>query len=97
MAPDDFIQTTCYLQVVPTYSAYRKDSNGEREVESLAVKSVTQKRPTKPIRGAVITKVKFRFPRAAFKALSPSIVVDIPMDMLASGEVLAEVEDANDA
>ena len=97
MANQEYIETTCYLQVVPTFSAYRKDANGEREVESISVKSVTQKRPNKPLRGCVITKVKFRFPRSAFKPLSPSIVVDIPMDLLAQGEVEATVEDADDA
>lgn len=91
----DYIQTTCYLQVVPTYSAYRKDANGEREVESIAVKSVTQRKPSKALNaGGVVVKMRLRLPRAAFKPLAPSVVIDIPLDMLVQpDEVEAVVED----
>lgn len=95
---DPDIETTCYLQVVPTFSRYRKDPNGEYEVDTIAVKAVTQSRPRTPVKNGVTVKVKFRFPKSAFKPLAPAVLVIVPEGMVVTAEdIVAEVEDANDA
>ena len=91
------IETTCYLQVVPTFSTYRKDANGEAEVDSIAVKAVTQSRPRAPMKNGVTVKVRFRFPKSAFKPLAPAVLVIVPEGMIVTAEdIVVEAEDPTD-
>ena len=91
------VETTCYLQVVPTFSRYRKDENGEYDVDSIAVKAVTQKRPESPRSNGVTVKVRFRFPKAAFKPLAPAVLVIVPEGMIVTAEdIVVEAEDPTD-
>jgi hypothetical protein len=51
----------------------------------LKVAKATNKKPSVTPEGSVVVKLKVTMPRAAFKPLEPSVVVDVPEDMLVTG------------
>jgi hypothetical protein len=79
----DTVETTAYVVLTPTFSAYRKTPDGEPMVESVKATKITQKRPTGTLSsGSVVVKVKLRLPRAVFMPLAPSVVIDFPEDTI---------------
>lgn len=66
------IDATFYAQVEPVWSS------GGGTLVGARVARVGQKRPAQPIGGTVLVKLTLRMPTAAFKALEPAGVVEIP-------------------
>ena len=85
---------TFYAQVEPVWSWW-KDSNGEQDLQGAKVVAITQKRPSKPRSGVVITKLTIRIPDSAFLPLRPEAIVVIPENMTAASPLEVLAEDAN--
>lgn len=91
---DRFVDAEVYLQVDPEWWQYR-DRDAERAVRGARVVRLTQNRPTKPVPGTVLVKVKvtIRIPKAAFLPLRPEAVVTIPEDMTLTAPIEVEAGD----
>jgi hypothetical protein len=80
---------TCYLQVVG-YDTRSRWSNG-----SLTILKATQTKPKVLEPDAVLVKIKLVMPDAAFRALEPSAVIEVPEEMVQHPIIVGAV-DAND-
>ncbi|AJT42398.1 hypothetical protein [Psychromicrobium lacuslunae] len=56
---------------------------------TLRVIKVTQERPDRLEPGAIIVKVRFRIPAAAFEPLEPTATIEVPADLI-QHEIAAE-------
>lgn len=80
-------EATAYLQVqLKRRSAY--------SASDARVVAVTQKKPDRPQRGCIVVKVKLRIPVEGWDPFEPSVIVDVPTDLIDVGEIFADVEDA---
>lgn len=75
MNKDRKLEGTCYLVV-------RKG----RYYGQLRVDKATGGKPRVTQEGSVVVKLKMTIPAAAFEPLEPSVVVDVPAEMLVTGE-----------
>lgn len=66
---------TCYLEVRPG-----------RYYNELRIVKATSKKPRVTTEGSVLVKLAISIPGAAFEPLAPSVVVDVPAEMLVTGE-----------
>ncbi len=84
------VDATFYAQVEPEWST--STYAGERQLVGAKVVTITQKRPTRPRGGTVLTKLTVRVPASAFLPLRPEAIVVIPDDMTVTTpvEVIAE-------
>ena len=89
MSGGTYIDATFYAQVEPEF--YR--AFGEERVRGAKVVGLTQKRPDRPRRGVIVTKLTIRIPEGAFLPLRPEAVVVIPEDMTAPYPVEVTAED----
>lgn len=88
-------EATVYLHVEPSWSRYSRDLNGDPKLAGIKVARVTQTRPKK-ISGVVV-KLKLCIPDAAFKPLSPEVVIDVPESALAYEPIVTvEMPDGED-
>ena len=83
------VDATFYAQVEPEFYRY----GGEERVRSAKVVGLTQKRPDRPRRGVIVTKLTIRIPEAAFLPLRPEAIVVIPEDLTAPFPVEVTAED----
>jgi hypothetical protein len=72
-------ETTFYLQVEPVWANYR-NRDGDLPLRGIKVTKLVQNRPTR-ITGVGV-KLTLRIPDAAFKPLSPEVVIDVPESAL---------------
>jgi hypothetical protein len=75
---------TFYVQIEPVWSPWRKNTHGDKDLESIKAVAITQTRPKSQRPGTVLTKLTVRVPEAAFLPLRPEAIVVIPEDMLAA-------------
>lgn len=87
-------EATVYLQVEPVWKTgyFANGPDGLPQLESIKVTKMTQSRPKK-ISGVGVT-LKLRIPDAAFKPLAPTVIIDIPEEVLSyEPEVTVELPD----
>lgn len=86
---DGYQDVTFYVQVEPDVFV---PSSGQFRVRSAKARTVTQKRPTAPLGGAVVVKLTLRISNKAFLPLEPEATVTIPDSLaeLVPVEVIAE-------
>lgn len=85
----NYIDATFYAQVEPEFTR----SFGEERVKAAKVVGLTQKRPDRPRRGVIVTKLTIRIPEAAFLPLRPEAIVVIPEDLTAPYPIEVEAGD----
>lgn len=92
------VDATFYAQVEPRNIRTRWDSVKHANVptvDTAAVVTITQQRPTKPKSGCVVVKLTLRVPESVFLPLQPAAVIDLP-DTLGTANALIEVEAEDD-
>lgn len=87
------VDATFYAQVEPEFGRTYRSGETVDIVKSAKVVAVTQKRPDRPRRGVVVTKLTIRIPEAAFLPLRPEAIVVIPEDMTAPYPIEVEAGD----
>lgn len=86
MRRPDTHEATFYVQVQRRDAKWRDG----KYITAVATKLTTEA-PKQVMPGAVAIQLKVRIPDAAFDPISPSVVVDIPADMIQHAiEVIAE-------
>lgn len=73
-------EATAYLQLAPRaprpYGGYWGGSS------EASVVRCTNKPPAEPIPGCIVVKVRIRVPDAAWRPISPTVVIDVPADLV---------------
>lgn len=68
------------------------------DIKNMKVVGYTQQPPAKPHPGAVVLKLKLRFPVSCFLPLAPSAIIDVPATLTNAAQLIeVEAEDPNDA
>lgn len=93
--PINHHDATFYVQIEPEWSSYA-NREGERALTGIKATAITQKRPTRPRHGAVLTKLTVRIPDAAFLPLRPEVIVVIPEDMVVTSPIEVEAGNPDD-
>lgn len=83
----DTVEATFYLRIKGKRSYYSK------VVSELSAESVTKAKPGSLGKDTIAVKLKLRLPIAAFEAFAPSATIDIPIDLIAAGEIEVEAVD----
>ena len=73
--PKKMVEAKLFLQLEPEWSSYR-ESDGTYAVRGVRVTKMFQRRPKKII--GVAVELTVRLPAAAFKPLSPTVVIEVP-------------------
>lgn len=78
--PDGYREAICYLQIEARGSGpYGGRHPGPYQATATRL---TVDKPSKPIPGAVVVKVRIQVPKAAFEPLQPEAVVRVPEDLV---------------
>lgn len=88
-------KATFYLQLEAEYGSKWSGNERVEYVRGIKATTVTQKRPTKPRSGAVITKLTVEVPDGAFLPLRPEAVVVIPEGLTELVPIEVEAVDLN--
>lgn len=88
------IDAIMYAQIEPEWRTYSNHDNPDH-IRAAKVVALTQKPPGRPRTGTVTVKLTVRVPRAAFVALRPEAVIEIPTDLVQGNPVEVVAEDPN--
>lgn len=91
------VDATFYAQIVPEFRFYQPDRDNPDHIQGAKLAATTQGTPSKAKPGAVTVKLTVRMPKAAFVALRPEAVIEIPADLIRAAAVEVLAEDPNDA
>lgn len=77
---------TFYVQLTPKWSYWDKD-----KLESISMARATQKKPDKPVPGAVTIKLTVKVSESVFEPFTPTVEIVIPEKMVDQNiEVMVE-------
>lgn len=89
-------KATFYLQLEADVNQRYIGGEHREAVTGIRAVAITQKRPTRPRSGAVITKLTIQVPDGAFLPLRPEAVVVIPEGMTELSPIQVEAIDPHD-
>lgn len=89
--PNGYREAVAYLQIQGRPPGNESDWS---QNQATAVRLTTTK-PTRPISGAVVVKVRIQIPKTAFEPLQPEAIIQVPEDLV-QRPILVDAQDPED-